>query len=1731
MTEQKEMSNSTLLTKVNKKLGEYIGELAKEGQIDSNQLKEVIKLFAASPNLPKVDNTIDMSMFYIYTLVGSISGKYNTDFDFGQADDTIGFGFNEFNTNDGGGILNIITSTVFNNNIEPNLNTQIRTSSFATITPETFNTYFWKDVKYVGSKLLGLEVEVDEFYYVREYIEKESQQTSLFNIKKHVDPAMSILTALYKTAYQMDEPVGIITTEGTVVGIDRRPGSNEGKFLHNLSFASGLVGLSDGIVAIGAKENVEVDLHNRNFDAKALVEASENDRTIYLPRKQLEYLFGVQIKKNSIVNDNYGPRIHDTWSKMEKEIRADVEFLYHRVVKRVIEQYLPEVDPNKPITPQLRKIQQVSRVTNVNIKFDNVAETVNRSLGTSYIVTKLANTWDEPGEIVINMSMPVKAKVPVKDVTEVIFSNYSGKSGVALSTAEDKVKFNTPIPLIKTEVSGLMPYRINHVFNNQLANAVPRFAIEAANYIVHKLGKKITWNDLLVGFDTKGNLVQGQNEVQFMSTVLHWLMATSRAGKGVQSFNIIQSAQQEYIITNYADRKPDTSKIMLKHSNYSMVAVNGNFWNDLGDFKGFDWQVAKQEALKPKWFNKLESIEKLSDFIYLRMLLVDTAFKYLITSTNYGFDKVAKMIGFNGPNMPTGSFLILDEFTNFHESFLANLNPGKNGSYLNGAATPMALESIDEILEVEAEGKKLKADLGKMKKMLNLDGVYKLVIALGLNTFNKEASSWDKAGLANNTRLVDILIIGQGMKFAIKGGINTPFAYRPKETEWDRMTERGREVITDALVSITKADYILGAPGPSTNKIDILGANKGTRAADYLNDKYRGFSYIKAENVIEKNNELIGSPDDAFFFKPFLILNEMNEDEEIATATTKEEVIGRSSSPSVKSGNKTYWAQLAKAISETGIPWQDARKSIIRATNIDKEATKPNPAIGYNDYVDTISEPAETQKKYDITVDYMDPFVKALGYKGTYKEFLVDTNPEWFVTLPDFFNAFKMADTEGISIQEAFSKRATLEPLRVYLKSQIGADDIRKIKDIEMLGLDLTEEDDDEEDDYNISPTEGLGGTEYTSIWGSDDEYEDDEYNPVDDEESTQNNHDFLGTGENLGTISFEAPNGVLDTPKVVMDANFDNIAGITKVTEAELNGQTILPTVEQTEVRPETGIPNITDFLDEGYEREDEEYGYEDELYEYDDDEIYEGTQLTEEEVASIPELEVVEPGTIPAYSTESVLNPDIIVSTLHEKMEKAKVKEDKQPVSKEEKIQKVINEVDNGLSEAEVRSILDKAIKIGKQDVESSNLLYNGVAIHKLSEANPGLDVHTWYQDSYRDTYNTRYDNTLLNNKLQTKLPGAKETRELLGIKANREELDVPVINQVEELKALEAELAKTEAKPFGLDIIRKIPIPFKSARYKNSIKEEEQMIKDSLGYYSEEAIKTYGTNDYYVHNGEIVKVKNLDSVIDVTYNESDTTMGQEINVIEYMRQVTVQIINKMAGRTMIKSIHVANQGRMIVNNTININFIIPKEEYDKLPLLIKNVIDTKNWGQLFMWNELRNLPNLRSITFESYDFVLDYVKEGLAPNQYTLRQDTFLKELKQLNSVTISGETLTREEYMNDKYIGSNNMKMTLKERFNVLQPSQQNLTPEEIEEKLMIKEQKQQKRRKQVDRGLDATGQYANSGFDKSKDLTKNAFKQPGFKKLLGVPALMLMGVAGTGLVIYKAADWGNTKSKK
>lgn len=1452
-----------------------------------------------------------------------------------------------------------------------------------------------------------------------------------FRYQDQVESIIEFLGSMYETNYQLTRPAGIIipfSEEATqasiesIVTIEKDHKTRQGAY--KVEKAQGDLYRAIAHQAFshldGADLNIMTDA--TDFNIAEILKTPEGVRSYYpLVHARLLYKYSLFSKEEV----NLGVTKYVTWEDAKEGLRKYIDLQFKKLIAYAFNKHAKteanfyNIDGTEDLAEAvkantLQAIQLEKLIKQYYIKLYQTFLTV-------YILTEFKGSNDSPAKFIVRFSGYFN-----KDYNAEAYIKATTTESYKVLSQDENTKIEPTRNLLNKSFHGLTTKQIEHTFNKEVATSIPVFAASALNYLKNLKtdGPPISWERLLVGMDMDGNIIVGQDKVQYINHIVHFLQAGSRAGKGVMSYNLILSANSDKRLSFFNDRKPDTTKALALHAGTrtrpdgvevpNLAVINGGQKTSMteADKKFYQWQGILTEKNKYSWFNMNGAV--LDDFVYMRQMLITVAVTKAIVD---GENKLKTML--EKLDLPTdfvtGVFALFDEYTNFVNAFAKYIHPTAKGSVFEGAATSKAMLYL-----AQGEGAaylNLKDKKGYYDE-LTMDKVYKGLIIDQLTKYNAGMSNIGRAGLIDIKGSIDFLFIGQGLYGQFRTGVEiqevkSGDSFRVEKLAEAQSPDALQDYITACFSGMGPQDYIQGAPNgfPAS---DLLGAEgkthwsaKNTKAMKYLNLKNRGFAYFTGSQKATR-------ADNAFYFKPFLLLNDGLELPALRDPSKRGADFKNAS---IENMPGSYLANLATNLDLTpGITWSDIREQIKDDLGLDDPAYAAESLAGVRPYAEAIGF---KQENYELTLKFMDKLLQYIGYPGDYYDFVTDTRPEWFIGIDDFSEAlYPPKDYQG------FSSRKSLKMLRTYVNSPFYKDEEIQTH---LIGLN-TDNDLNEEDEENIENIEASLG----------DYYEEQEYEEEPDELNT--------------------------------DLEFTNLL---------------------------TQTADVLGFVDADlFEEEDEE---DDDPLLQDEDDIYE---------------EADEPHFNTQEETET---PRPFVSPVLEVIEPEQ------------------------LAEQKVRKALTTVQKLAQRDVLKDQLAYSNIQLYELSSKHPDVDLVSWYEEAYKEAYRNNPKTETLELKLHSGIEHAKETRELLGVQA----LDIQ--------DAIAGFTAQQGVKPQGFALIKQQTGIFKQnlAAYMRADREEE-VLQRTGDTYTPQGLKRYGTKDIYMFEGQAKKVNSLDYVLTSEYQPVTGVQGTSVDIdktlIDYMQRISTEIINKVSGLNNIRTIDVQAGGKMIINEQHLLSFAIPKEEYAKLPLLIRSTVDQGLWGQLFIWGYVKQCPNLRKLTISSDDFVQDYLRPAWITkgNTYPYLSPThILTDVPSIQTLVIATETHTREQYNEQKqsedtgFFARHRRKAKLKEQtiaqqeqteqyynqaFNTQPQHKTQHTNEYQDQSSRTSRRAKALGKRTVKSAHETTGNLTHAGYNNSKSLVRYGFQRRGLGKLLGVAGLGLTAIAGTGLVLYKAVDW-------
>lgn len=587
---------------------------------------------------------------------------------------------------------------------------------------------------------------------------------------------------------------------------------------------------------------------------------------------------------------------------------------------------------------------------------------------------------------------------------------------------------------------GAYSYRnVRFVGDAKVANGTPLFAYKALEAQLRGGGSnKFDLNNMIIGMDVNGNIVRAGagGDLNFENTT-HYILAGTRAGKGVMTLNLLANTLSSNTALMYVDNKPDMLS-MLRAIEPNMFGINGadlheynpregtNLFDNCGYFNNVVNPSHIPDFVDSYITNPGKTWKSLGTLFYLRaMMFIST-----ILALRCGVSSLTPQLGGDGLT------IVYDEFKNTKESYddlielwYSQLAPNKGSREL--------LRKYKEFVNTDPSDEK---EREKKKKAMNTvaneakPGMYwaRLFIEKLMSTV-KSQERYAKAGGATEGKSSNIFLLGQ-----------TPIGNVPRSKDIQPLSFAqgfGSRIsggcnLHDLIVGLTNFngfDAFLGRNDPDYNVLgqcDDTNNAKTQKARQYLNDATRGFAYVSDFSTVldryftdstHKPNvsDIADVSGRQLYFKPLLLME---------TCDTT----GKLSYP-MRNCEKVVSSAYAAATSDMGKVEEQMRQFRIDNAQ-DPENCDPShfegfqyneqiSFLGYSKHLVMASNPGMTEEQ---AVEYVRARLRSgadaanfvalniLGYpakdpKNAWLELITDLRPQWLFSSDDIVEVAESA--------------------------------------------------------------------------------------------------------------------------------------------------------------------------------------------------------------------------------------------------------------------------------------------------------------------------------------------------------------------------------------------------------------------------------------------------------------------------------------------------------------------------------------------------------------------------------------------------------------------------------------------------------------------------------------------------------------------------------------------------
>lgn len=757
-----------------------------------------------------------------------------------------------------------------------------------------------------------------------------------------------VYTHLFSSSYEVIKPDGILCSDG-ILSIDK------GGIVKIEDYAETAQVYSILMECLGYCESKA-----RDFDANEIVSTfGSNGKVMYYPYKMLEFAFG---RVGSREDGTY-KRTSDakSWELYwEKQVKSKIEASCKKIIWEVFSQKgligkkgYKSKDSMSFLDTLLDHLYKNLTPCILTISMSRTREG-DEYLGFKYRCTDLG------------YAIPLDPSLPKRLVDECFNGNIGSSDAV----------YESVVPLMPGN-EGYYVVDIQHKFNPQMVNASPLFAYTALNALANS-GKTISWDALILGKrDDDSILTAGAGKsINFSKNFMHWIIAGSRSGKGVMTLNILASALASGKPVFYLDNKPDMVS-MLRSSQLSggkIFGVNGDY--DATFDKTFD---SCQPGVAFNWEDKVPPYLKehiggnylsYAPIYYLRTVMFMMSLIYVRGMVR---SDPAKYNPLGGKD---GIICVIDEITAGTDKIKSLIENIFGSAFYHNS-----------VLNMVRAGK----STGKVD--FNEFGCYSTDFINAVNSTILRLKVWQQKGLSGGGTEGDVsnvFVLGQTLESSVD---LDKLEYRA--TTDGRLNMTSGNVFYNFLFRFGPNDGFFGYNQDRPGYMNVV---PGSKSETRLNESARNFAYVKTfdENTFNTMNKGIpytkGISDNALYFKPFLILNDAEPENDYV--------------------NK----DLRRTCELAGLDFEEV-KNLHR-----NESGVLMPEIGFIPYIEKMMSfsgdggagvRATLEKSYNIANALVQAYIP--GYQGDCIDFIYDLRPEAMFTADSLLLAYDKGEHESVS--------------------------------------------------------------------------------------------------------------------------------------------------------------------------------------------------------------------------------------------------------------------------------------------------------------------------------------------------------------------------------------------------------------------------------------------------------------------------------------------------------------------------------------------------------------------------------------------------------------------------------------------------------------------------------------------------------------------------------------------
>lgn len=574
-----------------------------------------------------------------------------------------------------------------------------------------------------------------------------------------------------------------------------------------------------------------------------------------------------------------------------------------------------------------------------------------------------------------------------------------------------------------------------YTLDEEKVNCRPQYAYKVLAKLQEQ-GNTVDWSNILLGKYEDGSICTSgmTSKVKLQDAKTTWILAGSRAGKGVMSYNIFSTALASGIPLFYMDRKPDTSVVLRglarKRGGGDLYSINGA----QREFSVYDFEHVYEPSVPvkmPKYFATKFSENAEYDMAYLRGILLVYALASFMdaykadeaVTITPAYKKLESLL--EGKTL----MVVLDEFSNFMSGFGNKLTTrglfgsdalSKTGISKTYSNICLDLTSVKKAYASElrkSEDKRSQTMIQQLEEqattaisMISVDDKTKLLLGLYLRQLGEDLLNVcnENANFVRSSGKYSInfkyFIIGQTNPVAyvpVKKKTDIKFANGSGEKAWNITKDEDKNTDINPLLELIvqgRQAFLMGYNDREGNS--LARSKSSSKASSWLTEARRGFAYYSLEDDnIKETFAKIKDSDPSWvnknwtFFKPFCILNNAEEpDDELKVWS---EDIANNSTAVEALWEKRRFANKGKFVAQSlhvanlgGMTWDE-----LVAEN-DDGTGHLHQGIGFEGYCAQMGSDT-LYKTLSLSGEIMDVFVKeVLQYPDGWEKFIHDFTPE-----------------------------------------------------------------------------------------------------------------------------------------------------------------------------------------------------------------------------------------------------------------------------------------------------------------------------------------------------------------------------------------------------------------------------------------------------------------------------------------------------------------------------------------------------------------------------------------------------------------------------------------------------------------------------------------------------------------------------------------------------------------